>query len=91
MCAASVILDYGSKIERTKWTEDSFNQFKLILDEIKILDERIGEPNCEDKEKEKWMDLVENMLMKRGKMIPTEVKEEDLPQWLKDMKAHRHI
>lgn len=91
MCAVSVILDYGSKIERTSWTKDSFNGYKDLLERAKEWDEKTNQPDCPHPEKEKWMDLVENMLMKRGKMEGSLVKDEDLPQWIKDMRNEARL
>jgi hypothetical protein len=86
MCAASVIMDYGSKIPIWKWTQDAFDKYKYILDKIKEWDEEIGEPDCEDESKGQWIEEIEQKINKRKKMQSEEVSVDSIkyrfnPAW----------
>lgn len=63
MCTISVIFDYGrERIGVERWTPETFDQFKKILEEAAKLDTVLGEPDCEDPKKAEWMKEVERRL-----------------------------
>ncbi len=80
MCAVSVILKYGSEVPVYKWTKEILDDYKALIEKAKEIDTKIGEPDCEDESKGKWIKEVEQKIEKRKKMTPTKVPFEDLPQ-----------
>ena len=64
MCMISVIMDYGKTVDPNKWNTQIWRDYQKLLDDTKKLDEKLGEPDCVDPEKEKWMKEVEERLQK---------------------------
>lgn len=62
MCVMSVVHDYFSQRPINIWTQNDFDYFKQIMDKLNELDERLGEPDCEDPSKASWMREVEDRL-----------------------------
>jgi len=60
MCAVSVISDYGSSI--TNWNDETLDQFKKLLDQAKVFDEKTKQPDCEDPTKLHYLEIVEKKL-----------------------------
>jgi hypothetical protein len=59
MCAVSAISDYGQGVV---FTQDSFAEFKKLMEAAKIFDEKTNQPDCEDPEKQKWIEVVERQV-----------------------------
>lgn len=65
MCSVSVIQDYMSqRTTPAQWTRPMFNEYKEILRRLDKLDEKLGQPDCEDPAKAAWMREVETRLDK---------------------------
>lgn len=65
MCAMCVMMDYGrQRVPRDVWRPDSWREFKDILRRIDRLDEQLGEPECHDPAKARWMDEIEERVRK---------------------------
>lgn len=59
MCTVSAIYDYGRGIAQETWNQDMVNEFKKLLEAAKQFDVITGQPDCEDPEKMKWIEVVE--------------------------------
>lgn len=63
MCAYSMMADYGrQQIPQQSWQPDTWNQFKLILEAIKKLDDKLGQSDCPDPAKAAWMKDMERRM-----------------------------
>lgn len=62
MCAVSVIMDYWSVRPDTPWTRETFDAFKVVVEQVDALDTALGEPECHDPSKAEWMKRVEDRL-----------------------------
>lgn len=63
MCAVSAIYDYGKSISHKEWirNEELINQFKKLLEQAHEFDKKTGQPDCEDPEKMKWWNAIEEV------------------------------
>lgn len=60
MCAVSEIYDYGRNIPFASWQDETLRrEFKQLLEQAHKFDITTGQPNCEDPEKAKWWNAVE--------------------------------
>lgn len=59
MCTVSAIYDYGRKMDMNSWDYEALEEFKKLLEAAKKFDEKTGQPDCEDPEKAKWIEIVE--------------------------------
>jgi len=64
MCAVSAISDYGRSLPENFWTQESLSEFKRLLREAKIFDEKTNQPDCEDPEKARFVEIVEEKVNK---------------------------
>lgn len=63
MCSVSVIMDYGrTRIPPKQWTPSAWSEYKEILKRLEALDEKLGEPDCEDPAKAEWMENIEKRI-----------------------------
>lgn len=78
MCVTSAVFDYfGQRRDlfpplnplispplpmQPAWTRDSFEEFKEIIRRLDVLDQKLGQPDCEDPAKAEWMREVEERL-----------------------------
>jgi hypothetical protein len=59
MCTVSVITDYGRSIPLDQWTPVRLEEFKRLVERAKAFDAIANQPDCEDPEKAKWLEVVE--------------------------------
>ena len=59
MCTVSAIYDYGRNMDPNRWDKELYEEFKKLLEAAKQFDEKTGQPDCEDPEKAKWIQIVE--------------------------------
>jgi hypothetical protein len=59
MCTVSVVYDYGRNINLNDWDKESYKQFKKLVEAAKEFDVATSQPDCEDYEKTKWVEIVE--------------------------------
>ncbi len=60
MCAVSVIYGYGKNIPFADWqNEDLRRQLKQLVEQAQQFDINTNQPNCEDPEKMRWWNAVE--------------------------------
>jgi hypothetical protein len=63
MCWVSYVHDYSrTNIPIESWTVPAFNEYKEIIRRLEKLDEKMGQPDCEDPGKAAWMREVEERL-----------------------------
>lgn len=63
MCAYSMMADYGrQRVPQEIWQPDTWRQFKDVLDAIKRLDDKLGQSDCPDPAKAKWMKEMERRM-----------------------------
>jgi len=62
MCAVSVIHDYGRSVHPDAWTPEALDTFKKMVEDAKKFDKLTNQPDCEDPEKMKWVEPVEESL-----------------------------
>ena len=48
-----------------EWTPEAWKLFREILAKVAELDKQLGQPDCEDSEKQKWMKEVEDRLKEK--------------------------
>ncbi len=62
MCAVSAIYNYGMNIPYESWKSEEFRQhFKKLLQEAIDFDNNTGQRDCEDPEKAKWWNAIEEV------------------------------
>lgn len=61
MCAVSVIYDMFGKQSDDWYTLDRIDLFKRMVADAKVFDEESGQPDCEDPEKAKVTERIENL------------------------------
>jgi hypothetical protein len=65
MCVVSMVHDYmRENVQPQSWTYESFNEFKKLLELLDRLDNLLGQPDCVDPEKTKYMEEIEARLKK---------------------------
>ena len=64
MCVVSAIMDAGSNVPYYQWTPSTFSDFQEIIKRLDALDKKLGQPECHDPNKAKWMKKVEGRLKK---------------------------
>lgn len=65
MCCISVIIGYlQERRAPTEWTPSGFTTFRMLLDHAEKVDKELGEPDCIDPEKEKYIASIEAELKK---------------------------
>ena len=57
MCTVSAIHDYGRNVQ-TAWTIEGLQEFHKLLEAAKKFDQVTGQPDCEDTEKTKWLEIA---------------------------------
>jgi hypothetical protein len=62
MCIVSVITQYGMQYPPQHWNEQNWQPFKALLDQARIVDVRIGEPDCIDPEKKAWIERIDRQI-----------------------------
>lgn len=62
MCMVSLVSTGGAGIPNQFWTRDTWAEYKEILELLKKLDEKLGQPDCVDPKKDAWMRGVEARL-----------------------------
>lgn len=62
MCVVSMVLDGARRIPPDLWTRPAWDDFIRILPQIEKVDEKLGQPDCKDPEKERWMKDIERRL-----------------------------
>lgn len=69
MCAVSAIYDYGRNIVPQEAFEDAAfrENFLKLVREAKEFDKVTGQPDCEDSEKKKWWNAIEERHSKESK------------------------
>ena len=68
MCAVSVIMGYmQDNVPPERWRGDDFLLLEDILERVKRLDALLGEPDCIDPEKAKYLENVRRILAARSK------------------------
>lgn len=63
MCMYSVIMDSASNIPLGSWNGDVWSKFNEILAQIKALDIKLGQKDCEDPNKAIWMREMERRVL----------------------------
>jgi len=61
MCAVSAVADYGSHMDPNSWDDSTREEFRRLLEHAKIFDKKTGQPDCEDPEKLKWWNAIEEV------------------------------
>ena len=79
MCSVSVIFDYyrdrtvphpwpplnvTNAPAPIDWTPETWKMLKEVIERLKVLDAKTGQPDCEDPAKAAWMREVEERLAK---------------------------
>jgi hypothetical protein len=65
MWVVSMVHDYmRENVQPQSWTYESFNEFKKLLELLDRLDNLLGQPDCVDPEKTKYMEEIEGRLKK---------------------------
>lgn len=59
MCSVSAVHDYGRNLPLSIWTEDSLAEFRKLIEQAKQFDIKTGQPDCEDPEKTKFIQVIE--------------------------------
>lgn len=60
MCAVSVVYDYGKNIPFATWQDEELRrEFKRLLDQAHEFDVKTNQPDCEDSEKKRWWNAIE--------------------------------
>ncbi len=61
MCAVSVIYDMFGKMPDTWYTKKRIELFERMVEDAKVFDKESGQPDCEDPEKAKVLERIENL------------------------------
>lgn len=64
MCAVSAIYDYGRSFPFDAWNKELLAEYQRLLDQAKTFDTNTGQSDCEDPEKMKFIQAVEEKLSK---------------------------
>lgn len=59
MCTFSAIHDYGRNMDPNRWDKEMLAEFHKLIEAAKQFDKISGQPDCEDPEKTKWIEVVE--------------------------------
>jgi hypothetical protein len=62
MCGFCVMADFGRKVPVDSWNVGSLRLYQEIMQKIHTLDATLGQPDCEDPEKRKWLQEMGEML-----------------------------
>lgn len=63
MCMVSMVSDYGQeRIPAYQWTPDTWSDYQEILRLLKKLDEKLGQKDCDESDKQEWMKEIEKRL-----------------------------
>lgn len=66
MCAVSVIYDMFGKQPDEWYTLERIDLFKRMVADARLFDEESGQPDCEDPEKSKVNDRIEDLEKELG-------------------------
>ena len=67
MCAVSVIIGYmQDNVPPDRWRSDDFRLLEDILAKVKRLDDALGQPDCTDPEKAKYLENIRRILWHVG-------------------------
>lgn len=61
MCAFSAVADYGRDMDPNSWDENTRDAFRKLIQDAMDFDKKTGQPNCEDPEKLKWWNAIEEV------------------------------
>lgn len=61
MCAVSVIYDMFGKQPDEWYTQEHIDLFKRMVADARLFDKESGQPDCDDPEKAKINDRIENI------------------------------
>jgi hypothetical protein len=61
MCAVSVVYDMFGKQPDDWYTLDRIDLFKRMVADARVFDEESGQPDCEDPEKAKVTERIDNL------------------------------
>lgn len=62
MCLVSFVSVAAAKIPAIQWSLPTLTEFQQILNRLDALDKKLGQPDCQDPLKLKWMESVEQRL-----------------------------
>lgn len=63
MCSVSAVHDYmRTQVPAGTWTRPQFDEYKEIIRRLDALDTKLGQPECDNEDKTKWMLEVEKRL-----------------------------
>ena len=61
MCAVSAIYDYGREMDPNSWDDSTREAFRKLVKDATEFDKKTGQPDCEDPEKMKWWNAIEEV------------------------------
>lgn len=65
MCVYSMVLDYGRwRVPQNEWNWENWQKYQELIRKAEEFDKAAKQPDCEDEEKKKWMNEVEERLRK---------------------------
>lgn len=75
MCMVSMILDTARQVPMQQWTPPLWADLREVIRRLDEIDRKLGQPDCHDPEKAKWMQTVERRLKRlEGKRRPRKAK-----------------
>lgn len=66
MCVVSAIYDYGRQ-NHIEWTPEVRNQWLQLVEAARVFDHVAGQPDCEDPEKAKFLQAIEQQVQPETK------------------------
>lgn len=77
MCAVSRVVDYmATRIPVADWKRPEYDLLMEILDKLNKLDERLGQPDCLDPEKAKYLQQIRDSLTS-----PSDLPKQEPSHW----------
>ena len=64
MCVFSGVVRGFQTVPEPLWTVPAWSEAKEILERVRRIDEALGQPDCEEAEKDAWMKRIEERLAK---------------------------
>lgn len=61
MCAVSAVSDYGRGMDPNGWDDSTRDAFRKLLRDAMDFDKKTKQPDCEDPEKLKWWNAIEEV------------------------------
>lgn len=62
MCAVSQLYAYMENIPLDYWNRDKWEHFQMLVEDTRVLDEMLNQPDCEEVSKEEWERNVQAFL-----------------------------